>query len=446
MGESGMMLISVKHLSNSSPARFGNWRVDDDGFLRVTARIIKEGVYPYGAEETSEKDVRAYLPGIDPIMQYIPLAEFTEGALATLEGKPVTVPLIEPGQEWHQWRNPGNALRDTLTVGTIAGKPYVDDEGGISCDMLIMDPLAIHDITEEQNPEKRLVEVSAGYMAMFDIAAGDFAGVPYHGAQKDLHFNHVLLLPEGMGRCGYDVRIINSRETDSRKQSEGAGIMPTTLKVTVGNKARSYKFQNEDDAAMAEEMLNEEKSFNAEAVQTAIAAKTDLEGQIAELQKQLAEHDQHLADAKKQIEELLTPAAQEAMAEELVEQKDAEDAIIDAETDNMEGGDAEAEEEKEEFGNALKKCNSLAERRKATVSRVMNMRGLKVDNWTQDAFDGAFEMLAANAKAHAKGKAKSGRTLNGTRTPGKGASTPVSNRERMLRPMKARNAKPEDRK
>lgn len=441
-----MTLISVKHVSNSDPLRFGNWRIDDDGFLRVTARVIKEGVYPYAAEESSENDVRAHLPGIDPIMQYIPLREFTEGALASLEGKPVTVPLVEEGEEWHQWRNPENALKDFLTVGTIAGKPYVDDEGGISCDMLIMDPGAIVAITEEQDPEKKLVEVSAGYMAMLDISAGDFEGVPYHGAQKDLHFNHVLLLPEGMGRCGYDVRIINSRELNSGKQSEGAGNMPTTLKVTVGNRVRSYKFQNEEDAAQAEEMLNEEKSFNAEAVSAAISAKTDLEGQIAELQKQLAEHDQHLADAKKQIEDLLTPAAQEAMAEEFVEQKDAEDAIIDAETENAEGGEEKAEEEKEDFGNALKKCNSMAERRQVAVSRVMNMRGMKVDGWNQDAFDGAFEMLAANAKAKAKSKEKSGRVLNGTRTPGKGGSLPASNRERMLRPMKARNAKPEERK
>ena len=195
-------------------------------------------------------------------------------------------------------------------------------------------------------------------------------------------------------------------------------------------------------------MLNEEKTFNAEAVQSAIEAKADLEAQIAALQAQLAEHDQHLADAKKQIEELLAPSAQEAMAEEFVDQKDAEEAIIDAETDNMEGGEekpeGKAEEEKEEFGNALKKCGSMAERRAATVTRVMNKRGLKVDGWNQDAFDGAFEMLAANARAYAAKKKESVRVLNGKKTPGKGESlNSMSPRERMLRPMKARNSKPE---
>ncbi|MEG6502547.1 MULTISPECIES: DUF2213 domain-containing protein [unclassified Desulfovibrio] len=422
-----MTRILKKEFINRAPARFTDWRIDDDGFLRVTAVVLKEGVYPYGADEAG---TAATLPGIDPVQQYIPASEFTEKALDSLEGKPVVI-------NAHEWRDAGNALVDGLTIGAVAGRPYMKD-GEIVCDFLIMDQDTIRKV---QNGE--LVEVSSGYNGTLVVGEGSFGGRHYHGTQTDLEFNHVLLLPEGMGRCGYDVRIINSREPYSGKQSEGAGDMPTTLKVTVGNRARSYKFQNEEDAAQAEEMLNEEKAFNAEAVSAAIAAKTDLEGQISELQKQLAEHDQHLADAKKQIEELLTPAAQEAMAEEFVEQKDAEDAIIDAETDNMEGGNAEADEEKEEFGNALKKCNSMAERRKVTVARVMNMRGLKVDDWNQDAFDGAFEILAANAKAKAKSKEKTGRVLNGSRTPGKGGSQPANNRERMLRPMKARNAKPE---
>ena len=420
-----MTRILKKEFINRAPARFTDWRIDDDGFLRVTAVVLKEGVYPYGADEAGTATT---LPDIDPVQQYIPASEFTEKALDSLEGKPVVI-------NAHEWRDAGNALVDGLTVGAVAGRPYTKD-GEIVCDFLIMDPDTVRKV---QNGD--LVEVSSGYNGSLVVGEGSFGGRPYHGTQTDLDFNHVLLLPEGMGRCGYDVRIINSREPHSGKQPEGAGDMPITLKVTVGNRARSYKFQNEEDAVQAEEMLNEEKTFNAEAVQAAIAAKTDLEGQISDLQQQLSEHDQHLADAKKQIEDLLSPSAQEAMAEEFVEQKDAEDAIIDAETDNMDGGEAEADEEKEEFGNALKKCNSMAARRQVAVTRVMNMRGMKVDNWTQDAFDGAFEMLAANAKAHVKGKARPTKTLNGTRTPGKGASTHVNNRERLLRPMRVRNGK-----
>jgi hypothetical protein len=441
-----MTLVTRHFTNNSLPVRFGNWRIDGDGFLRVTAHVLKEGVYAYSAEETfGDTTFGDILPGTDPVRQYIPVSEFTGEALASLEGKPVTVPLKEPGEEWHQWRNPENALRDFLTVGTIAGRPAVTDDGCIACDMLIMDPDAIRDIQD-----KELIEVSAGYHGNFVLEEGNFGGRPYHGTQKDLHFNHVLLLPEGMGRCGYDVRIINSREPNSGKQSEGAGNMPTTLKVTVGNRARSYKFQNEEDAAQAEEMLNEEKSFNAEAVSAAIAAKTDLEAQIAELQKQLTEHDQHLADAKKQIEELLTPAAQEAMAEEFVEQKNAEEAIVEAETDNMDGGDEDAEKQKEEFGNVLKKCDSMAERRRVAVTRVMNTRGMKVNGWNQDAFDGAFEILAANARASIKGKAEPKRVPNGSldikdkEAHRRGNAIPRNNFERIQKAIKAKNSLPED--
>lgn len=420
-----MTTILEKEFTN---ARIQNWRIDDDGMLRVTAHVLKEGVYAYSREESGA----AVLPAdIGEVQQYIPLAQFTEEALTSLEGKPVVI-------NAHEWRDAENTLVDGLTVGTIAGRPEVTDGGCITCDMLIYDPETIEKIQDGD-----LIEVSAGYNGNLVMGDGDFAGRPYHGSQTELRFNHVLLLPEGMGRCGYDVRIINSRELASQKQ-QGAGHMPTTIKVTVANKKRSYTFQNEEDAAKAEEMLEEEKTFNAEAVEAAIAAKGELEGQIKELQGQLDEQLQELKGAQDELACMLTPEAQEAAAQELVDQKTDEDAIIEAETGNSDedGADKDEDKEKEEFGNALKKCKSLAERRKVTVTRVMNMRGKKADNWTQDAFDGAFEILAANAKARPKADPK--KVMNGSLTKGKGvAINNASNRERMLRPMQAKNAKPE---
>lgn len=404
---------------NSSPSKFGNWRIDDDGMLRVTAHILKEGVYPYRADEVGGVD----LAGVDPVQQYIPKSEFTDEALTSLEGKPVVI-------NAHEWREPENTLVDGLTVGTIAGRPEVTDDGCIACDMIIYDPDTI-----EKIKSKNLVEVSAGYDGSLIVGDGEFGGNKYHGTQSDLRFNHVLLLPEGMGRCGYDVRIIN-------KKSEGGNPMPVTLKITVGNKVKAYKFQNDEDAAQAEEMVEEQKSFNAEQVGAAIEAKAGLEAQIAELQAQLAEHDQHLEAAKKQIEDLLSPATQQAMAQEVADQSAAEAEIVEAETDNMDD-EAEAKKEKEDFVNSLKACNGLTERRKLAVSRVMmNMRGMAVDGWTQDAFDGAFEILAANAKAHIENKKQPNRVLNGKKTKTGTVNANLDPRERMLRPMKARNAKP----
>lgn len=423
-----MSHILEKRFAN---ARIGAWRIDDDGVLRVTIHVLKEGVYPYAADEAG---AAAALPDVDPVQEFIPASEFTASSLTTLEGKPVVI-------SDHDWRDVQNTLVDGLTVGNMAGTPAVTAEGCIECDALIYDPATIKAITEEQDPKKKLVEVSAGYLAELEIGEGTHGGRPYHGTQRNLRFNHVLLLPEGAGRCGYDVRIVNQQGAQPPAQEK---TMSTTLKVKIGNKTKTYRFNNDEDAQQAENMLEEEKSFNAEAVQTAIAGKTELEAQIAELQKQLAEHDGNLQAAKKQIEDLLSPAAQEAMANEVAEQQTAENTIVEEEAENAaeEGGDPAAEKEKEEFGNALKRCNNLAERRQCVVTRVMNKRGMKIDNWNQDAFDGAFETLAVNAKARSEAKNQKPRVLNGQRVNvGNGAHQPTSPRDRMLRPMKLRNAK-----
>lgn len=484
--------------------RIQNWRIDDDGFLKVTAHILKEGVYPYSAGESGVEDE---LPGVDPVMQYIPSAEFTQEALDSLEGKPVTVPLIKENEDWHQWRNPENALKDFLTVGTIAGRPTVTNDGCIECDMLIMDANAIAAIagSNENSPQKnRLVEVSAGYDGTLLLGEGRYLGEPYHATQTNLRFNHVLLLPEGMGRCGYDVRIINKVGHKPHKKAlmskvlaagikpkpqEGAYMPnPKTIKLKIGNMARTFRFTNEEDAKTAEAMLKEEEAFNNEALQAALAGKKSLEEEIFELQNQLEQRDQELVEAEAQIEKLLSPEVQDSLAQEVMEQKNAEEAIIEAETDFVDCSEfaefdefsgqlassagenlAEvAEKEKDAFSNALSRCRNLAERRAVIVTRVMNMRGVKVRGWKQAAFDGAFELLAANAKIKAKNwaNAKNKRVLNGFRSRfgkhsgnhsgnnfgnqgrhfgayGNSFASPFASPfERMLRPMQARNAKP----
>lgn len=412
------------HFCNNHANHTGitGWRIDDDGMLRVTAHILKEGVYAYGAKESGLAEA---LPGVDPVMQYIPLSEFTEEALTTLEGKPVVI-------SEHEWRDARNTLADGLTVGTVAGRPTVTDDGCIACDLLIFDPETIRKVTG-----KELVEVSAGYNATPVPGDGDFAGRAFHAAQSDLHFNHVLLLPEGMGRLGYDVRIINqmkanpafrAEHNNNRKPEEAT--MPTTVTVSTGNRRRSFRFSNEQDAARAEEMLTEEQARNAQSLGKAA-------NEIAELKMKLDEQSLLLEEARALIERLLAPEEQEARARELMDQREDEEAIINAEIE--EGPDAAAK--KEAFANALRDCRTLAERRVRTVSRVMNARGRSVSGRSQDYFDGAFSMLAADAGMAVRGRPGSpGRVRNGSMVPaGNGAST-LSGRDRMLAPMKNRAA------
>lgn len=409
------------------------WRIDQDGALRITMCILKEGVYGYGPDEVPGVPE---LQGLDEVREFIPAEEFTPEAIASAEGKSIVV-------DEHAWRYPENALRDGLTVGSVAGTPYVDGDE-LLCDAIILNPGTIQAITDETlPPEQRLVEVSAGYDGELVVESGSHNGRQYDAKQTNLRFNHVLLLPAGKGRCGSNVRIINQTKTEANM----AGEKQVTLKVQIGNASRTFRFTNEEDQREAENMLNEERQFNAEQLQASMDAKRDLEGQIAELQKQLKEHDDHLSEAKKQIEELLSAEAQEALATEAAEQGEDEAAIIEAEVENEDDESAaieNSEEEKEKICNSIRVTNGkrqpLAVRRKNMVNWVMKQRGAEVPaTWTQDAYDAAFETMAMQARMQNSKRKTPTRVVNGKPTKVENGQPGASDRERMLRPMKIKN-------
>ncbi|MDL2317209.1 DUF2213 domain-containing protein [Desulfovibrio sp. OttesenSCG-928-A18] len=470
---------------NSQAAAFCNWRIDGDGMLRVTAHVLKQGVYPYSAAECDSLEL---LPGIDPVMQFVPRGEFTPEALASLEGKPVTVPLLAPGEEWHQWRDAANTLADGLTVGVVAGAPRVTESGCVQCDMRIFDPEAIRDIINGT-----LVEVSAGYEGRLVLRSGSHDGITYHAIQSELRFNHVLLLPKGMGRCGSEVRIINGRKAASlarlraastappqsggRGETERKGVInmsgnstPTTLKVHIGKVQKTVRFSNEDDAASAQLLLEEQKSADRQELDNSRAENTDLAQRFASLEKEAEEIRAALEQAKKTIAELESPEAREALAREAAEQKEAEQCIIEAENHRL-AHTSEWNEAKPEHGGAgsydaakpsdasaripgkeqtqigrkeldkqLTGCATMAGRRAVLVNSLLGARGMKTENWTQDAFDGAFETLLLQARDYLAQLADSGRVLNGRKSPAEPGAAGFQNaRDRILRPMKLRN-------
>lgn len=98
--------------------RIANWREDKNGLLTVTVCVLKEGVYPYGADEC--EGLPDTLAGRGTVMEFIPAAEFTPEAMKTLEGKPATIMTDE--EDAHEWRTPDNAMKDGLTVGPWRGR------------------------------------------------------------------------------------------------------------------------------------------------------------------------------------------------------------------------------------------------------------------------------------------------------------------------------------
>ena len=365
--------------------RIQNWRIDEDGMLRVTAHILREGVYDYSSEECPD-----WFKNLPIVKQYIPASEFTPEALSSLEGKWVLVSA-------HEWRTDETTMADGLTVGSIAGTPHLSADGkAIECDMLIADRDAIEAIES-----RRLIEVSAAYRSELFNEAGEYGGVHYDAVQRQFEFNHVLLLPAGRGRCGSKVRIINQKQTNE-------ATMAASFKVKIGNSERTLRFTNEEDAATAESAIEEEKKFNAEALAEHIAGREEVQAkldevnkQVTELKEQLAEHDKHLSEARAEIDRLLTPEAQEQLAEELNAQKDDEESIVEVEAENA------SAEEKEKVLNSIRSGKTLADRRVNAAKWHLSNRKLEAPkDANQSYFDGMFVGLATAAREKIQNNAR----------------------------------------
>lgn len=387
------------------------WRIDEDGFLRVTACILKEGVYPYGAEESPRVPE---LQGLNPVMEFIPARSFsTAEALKSVEGKDVVISA-------HEWRDAANSLKDGLTVGNAAGSAWMGDDGiSLMVDFLIKDEQAIKDVTSGA-----LVEVSAGYETALAVGHGDYNGQPYHAEQTDIRFNHVLLLPPGGGRCGHDVRITNQQTKDKVMENS----FWIRIKQRLGNKGKekTFKFNSEEDAKTAENMLDEQTAVSGAEIEELLGRNKELADQLAQLQAEKAEVDSKLAAIQAELDAALSPDTQAAVAGEIAAQTADEEAIIEDE----EIGNADGEDGKEKALNSLRQIKTMEGRRKEVVRLVMENSGAKVpEDWKQEQYDGAFKVMAFNAKAAARAEGK--RILHGADNKQQTGNAAKSRRERV---------------
>lgn len=391
---------------NRAPAQI---KIDPDGNVRVSARILKEGVFDYAPSEMNTTGVELF---DGRIKEYIPRSEFTEAALSTLEGKPVIV----GNHEWQTAKGPKN---ESKVVGAVAGKPRVVN-GGIECDFFISDPDTI-----EQLKRKEYHDVSAGYELDFEVESGSFKGIKYSGVQRNFRFNHVLLLPFGEGRCGTDVRVYNKRLTSGEQTVK-------VIKKQVGNRSFEYRFNSEDDAQQAEQMAEDQRSFNAEELAAAMEAQGNLKAQIDELTAKYQEAMQTIEAQKAEIDKLFSTDNMEALANEAMEQKEDEEAILDEAVEDEELSEEEATAAREEVGNS----KTFAARRRAIVSRMFQAMNCSVDHWDEVRIDASFETLARSARRKKAARAANSKeTLNGQKTQVANSLNHSNNRARMLRPM-----------
>ena len=164
--------------------------------------------------------------------------------------------------------------------------------------------------------------------------------------------------------------------------------MSKTLRVKIGNTDKSVEFSNEDDAAKAETLVEEVQTASAKDVENALEEVKTLKEEVETKNAELEEKKKLIEEFKEKLEEALSPETQEAMAEELAEQKMAEDEVIDTEFED--------EEEKEEVKNECKALNRK-DRILMLASKVMNKKGFDCASLSEDRLIGAFQAIALEA-------------------------------------------------
>ena len=175
------------------------WQIDDDGFMRCRATILKTGVLKYHRSEIPAELIPESL--IDEWIFLLVSAEElgnTE-SIKTLEGKPLVI--------GHEWQEAGNVT----DVGNIAGAPFFDGEYLIA-EPLVTDKIAIERVMIEGTDPRKLQDLSSAYDSGINWESGYTESEEFfHGTQVDLRYNHVALLGIGDGRAGTDVRIFNKK-------------------------------------------------------------------------------------------------------------------------------------------------------------------------------------------------------------------------------------------
>lgn len=365
------------------------WELTPDGFLRVTARILKEGVMPYARHELDE--IPPELDGVDPILMLVGMDAMSAGeTLRSLEGARVVAPD-------HEWVEPANAV---ISKGSAAGAARVEGPYQV-VDMVITDQATIDAITSRE-----LGEISGGYHAESVFEPGEWNGQPYHAKQTQLIYNHIAVIRPGEGRAGTDVRIINQKPKEEENQM-------SMVKIRLANTGKYINVAEEDAPALEEESkaaeakASEASAGSGKKLEELMAQVEELNGQIAELTASSDEAKGELSVYKEKLDELLSEEAQEASMAAAAEESCDADEIIENAACCMD------EKKGEEFKNSFARIGNTGIhklRGTALQTAVLTGIGMNVENMAPAEIKGAFRaqlhMAVKNKASRVENKAK----------------------------------------
>jgi hypothetical protein len=318
---------AVSSGSENRPRRFR----DDNGFLHIFLRFMRTGILEYG-QDTFPDGIPSGAAGVNGRVAVMVEPDDLKDpeSLASLAGM--------PGLRKHEWATPE---QDLDQIGAVAGEPCYVEENGVGyveCEAVITDAETIGRLDDGE-----LVEVSSGYRHDVDWAPGEFEGKSYAGKQKGLRYNHFVLLPEGEGRAGRDVRALNAKENEVADEKEKGGVRVWCRKL----KRAIFALNAEDAEAIAElDEKPEEKTESTDGNPPPKAgeggdkppAEGEGGGEIKNLSKLLdeltkvkaraAELEGQLQVAQERINELLSSDKVEQEAEALSSEREEAAGVI----------------------------------------------------------------------------------------------------------------------
>lgn len=212
--------------------------VDDDGYLHITLSFMRTGLLEY--EPTKENFPNGIpadaISDNGNVIVYVDEAELSDpDSLKSLQGKDILLDheMIQP------WTNKAD-MPDI--VATVAGVPYYED-GLVKGEAIVKNKM-VQDRLDKDTGD--LKETSSGYFLDLDWTPGIYNGTRYAAMQRNIRYNHAVFLPEGEGRCGPTVGVMNAKGKTMADEK-----VPFWSRVF----GRKVYAQNERDA---EEIMKEE--------------------------------------------------------------------------------------------------------------------------------------------------------------------------------------------
>lgn len=273
--------------------------ITDEGFLKVTARISRAGIYRYTRHEVGLDGPPNELVSI----YRDPKEVFDEESMRSFALKPVT------DNHPPEFVNPVNFK--SYAIG-YSGEQVFKDGDYVATTVVITDAQAIKNVMAGK------VELSPGYTLEFEAVKGmTIDGQAYDGVQSKIRGNHIALV--GAGRCGSECRLADHAHGEPcedeavcdcascKQRKEDRMTTATTKTIQVDGMAVEVT----DAAAQAIDRLQKQRDEARERVQK-------LTDQVYENRRQ---SDDQLAVKDAEIAKLkaaTAPAAITALADERV--------------------------------------------------------------------------------------------------------------------------------